>query len=58
MVKDVATFAAWGVDALKVDGCNQSPSIMNITYPALSDVRPSYLTLVQLVPAVLTARHM
>lgn len=35
-VQDVATFAKWGVDALKVDGCNQDPKIMNITYPALS----------------------
>ncbi len=35
-VQDVATFARWGVDALKVDGCNQDPKIMNITYPALS----------------------
>lgn len=36
-VQDVATFAEWGVDALKVDGCYESPDIMNITYPALSD---------------------
>jgi alpha-N-acetylgalactosaminidase len=34
---DVATFAEWNVDALKVDGCYQDPSIMNITYPALSN---------------------
>jgi len=48
-VADVATFAAWGVDALKVDGCNQSPAIMNVTYPALSDAinasgRPMWLS--------------
>eukprot|EP00037_Helgoeca_nana_P036832 m.13274 g.13274 ORF g.13274 m.13274 type:complete len:443 (-) comp8055_c0_seq2:384-1712(-) len=36
-VQDVGTFAEWGVDALKVDGCNEAPAIMNITYPALSD---------------------
>jgi len=36
-IADVATFARWGVDALKVDGCYQDPSIMHITYPALSD---------------------
>lgn len=35
-VADAATFAAWGVDALKVDGCYQDPAIMNVTYPALS----------------------
>jgi alpha-N-acetylgalactosaminidase len=35
-VQDVATFARWNVDALKVDGCYEEPSIMNITYPALS----------------------
>jgi alpha-N-acetylgalactosaminidase len=35
-VQDVATFARWNVDALKVDGCYEDPSIMNITYPALS----------------------
>jgi len=33
---DARTFAAWGVDALKVDGCYQDPAIMNVTYPALS----------------------
>jgi hypothetical protein len=36
--KDMQQFADWKVDALKVDGCNQDPSIMNITYPALSKV--------------------
>ena len=36
-VQDVATFAKWGVDALKVDGCYESPEVMNVTYPALSD---------------------
>jgi alpha-N-acetylgalactosaminidase len=36
-VQDVATFAKWGVDALKVDGCYENPEVMNITYPALSD---------------------
>jgi hypothetical protein len=36
-IADVATFAKWGIDALKVDGCNQDASIMNVTYPALSD---------------------
>ena len=35
-IQDVATFARWNVSALKVDGCNQDPAIMNITYPALS----------------------
>jgi hypothetical protein len=35
-VKDVATLAAWGIDALKVDGCYEDPASMNITYPALS----------------------
>ena len=34
--RDMATFAAWGVDALKVDGCYADPASMNITYPALS----------------------
>ena len=36
-IADVATFASWDIDALKVDGCYQDPAIMNITYPALSD---------------------
>jgi alpha-N-acetylgalactosaminidase len=36
-IQDVATFAEWGVDALKVDGCYEKPEIMNVTYPALSD---------------------
>lgn len=36
-IQDIATFAEWKVDALKVDGCNESPAMMNITYPALSD---------------------
>lgn len=36
-IQDIATFAEWKVDALKVDGCNESPEIMNVTYPALSD---------------------
>lgn len=36
-IADVAQFAEWGVDQLKVDGCNQDPGIMNVTYPALSD---------------------
>ena len=35
-IKDMATFASWGIDSLKVDGCNEDPAIMNITYPALS----------------------
>ena len=35
-VADMQTFAKWGVDALKVDGCYEDPSIMNVTYPALS----------------------
>jgi hypothetical protein len=33
---DALSFASWGVDALKVDGCYQDPAIMNVTYPALS----------------------
>lgn len=28
-VEDVETFASWGVDALKVDGCYQDPAIMS-----------------------------
>jgi hypothetical protein len=35
--QDIATFAEWNVDALKVDGCYEDPSIMNVTYPALSE---------------------
>ena len=35
-IQDVATFTRWGIAGLKVDGCYQSPDIMNITYPALS----------------------
>ena len=35
--KDIAQFAEWDIDALKVDGCYEDPSIMNITYPALSE---------------------
>ena len=27
--------ASWGIDSLKVDGCNQDPASMNITYPKL-----------------------
>lgn len=36
-IEDIATFAEWKVDALKVDGCNEDKAMMNITYPALSD---------------------
>ena len=27
--------AAWGIDSLKVDGCNSMPATMNMTYPKL-----------------------
>ena len=36
-IQDVAQFARWRVDALKVDGCYQDPAVMNVTYPALSE---------------------
>jgi alpha-N-acetylgalactosaminidase len=36
-IKDVEQFASWGIYSLKVDGCYEDPSIMNITYPALSN---------------------
>jgi alpha-N-acetylgalactosaminidase len=36
-IQDMETFASWNIDALKVDGCNESPAVMNVTYPALSD---------------------
>jgi hypothetical protein len=35
-IADVDTFAQWGVDAIKVDGCYEDPAAMNVTYPALS----------------------
>uniref|UniRef100_A0A023FUW9 Alpha-galactosidase n=1 Tax=Amblyomma cajennense TaxID=34607 RepID=A0A023FUW9_AMBCJ len=31
---DARTFADWGVDMLKLDGCNVNPRIMDILYPA------------------------
>lgn len=34
--KDMNTFASWGIDSLKVDGCNQDTSVMPISYPRLS----------------------
>eukprot|EP00929_Paragymnodinium_shiwhaense_P024010 TRINITY_DN14897_c0_g1_i6.p1 TRINITY_DN14897_c0_g1~~TRINITY_DN14897_c0_g1_i6.p1 ORF type:complete len:432 (+),score=109.30 TRINITY_DN14897_c0_g1_i6:87-1382(+) len=37
-VKEIGNFASWGIDSLKVDGCNQDPKVMNITYPRLSNV--------------------
>jgi len=33
--KDMANFAKWGIDSLKVDGCNQDPNVMPVTYPRL-----------------------
>jgi len=33
---DAFTYANWGVDMLKLDGCYESIDIMNITYPSMS----------------------
>ena len=30
-IKDAQTLASWGIDALKVDGCYEDPSVMNVT---------------------------
>ena len=30
---NVDLFASWGIDSLKVDGCNADPATMNISYP-------------------------
>ena len=35
-ISDVNQLASWGIDSLKVDGCNADPTTMNITYPKLS----------------------
>jgi len=35
-VRDMENFASWGIDSLKVDGCNQATSMMPVTYPRLS----------------------
>jgi len=35
---DMETFADWGIDSVKVDGCNADIRIMNVTYPQLSRV--------------------
>eukprot|EP00035_Acanthoeca_spectabilis_P013270 m.244505 g.244505 ORF g.244505 m.244505 type:complete len:622 (-) comp15844_c0_seq5:40-1905(-) len=35
---DAETFAAWGVDSVKVDGCNSNTSTMNEAYPRFSDL--------------------
>jgi hypothetical protein len=32
----VELFASWGIDSLKVDGCNQAISVMPVSYPRLS----------------------
>lgn len=32
---DAETFKRWGIDYLKVDGCNANESDYHITYPAL-----------------------
>jgi len=33
---DAFTFSTWGVDMLKFDGCYESTSVMNVSYPAMS----------------------
>ncbi|CAN7938384.1 unnamed protein product [Ixodes hexagonus] len=35
-VQDARTFAAWGVDMLKLDGCNINPIFMDRLYPAVT----------------------
>jgi len=35
---DIQTFADWGIDMLKVDGCNADVRSMNQTYPALGEL--------------------
>jgi len=32
-LKDAETFAFWGIDSVKVDGCNAATDTMNATYP-------------------------
>eukprot|EP00928_Gymnodinium_smaydae_P096782 TRINITY_DN8618_c0_g1_i2.p1 TRINITY_DN8618_c0_g1~~TRINITY_DN8618_c0_g1_i2.p1 ORF type:complete len:340 (+),score=35.65 TRINITY_DN8618_c0_g1_i2:46-1065(+) len=34
--RDMDNFASWGIDSLKVDGCNQDTKDMSVTYPRLS----------------------
>lgn len=36
LAEDAFTFAQWKVDLLKLDGCYESPTIMNITYPSMA----------------------
>jgi alpha-N-acetylgalactosaminidase len=35
---DAQTFAAWGIDSVKVDGCNSNSSTMNMAYPRFGDL--------------------
>merc|ERR1712159_214247 len=35
---DAQTFADWGVDSVKVDGCNSNTSTMNDAYPRFGDM--------------------
>lgn len=34
-IKDINLLASWGIDSLKVDGCNADVASMNLTYPKL-----------------------
>ena len=36
--RDIETFASWGIDSLKVDGCYANAKSMNVTYPQLSEI--------------------
>ena len=33
--RDAHTFASWGIDSIKIDGCGGDKDTMNITYPKL-----------------------
>ena len=33
--KDAETFASWGIDSIKIDGCGGNKDQMNLTYPKL-----------------------
>ena len=38
---DAATFAAWGVDYVKLDGCYSEPSTMETGYPEFGRYLPA-----------------